>query len=388
MTDCKLIPRLLLLRFGVFLSKQDINMGKYELLSRAYTGDIFEQVYRKELRRFHVGRFHFTGLRIAHFAARARFLAGLVFAAFVVPLAIVRHLLRGRYGYIITYEPFNAGVIGLMLSRLLRCRLVCEVNGNYGERKTWVANGRSVVGLLKYHYCRVVVPFVLNRAFATKLLYPEQLRPFGARIKTTNVHVFHEYTPVLTQRMHSSRGSYLLFLGSPWDIKGVDVLIKAYQRIAVRFPAFSLKIVGWFPEPGMSYLKSLVDANPSIEIQKPVHYQRAMELVAGCYAVVLPSRSEGMGRVLLEAMAYAKPVIASRVDGIPTYVKDEINGLLFKSEDDAELAEKIARLLSDPVAAEALGASALQYVRANLSEERYLECYSAMLSGSPGRVWV
>jgi glycosyltransferase involved in cell wall biosynthesis len=379
---------MLLIRFGVFMSKQDINVGKYQLLSRGYTGDIFEKVFREDLQRFDVGRFQFHGLRISGLTRKFRILSNACFAAFVVLRAVIRHVFHERYEYVVTYEPFNAGVLGLILSRLLGCRLVCEVNGNYGEKKTWLERGSSASGLLKYYYCRIVIPFVLNRAFATKLLYPEQLLCFGSRIRASNIHVFHEFTPVLTQSNPSAQGDYLLFLGSPWHLKGVDVLIKAYKRVASEFPGFRLKIVGWFPEPGLQYLKSLCDGTSFIEICKAVHYEEAMRLVAGSYAVILPSRSEGMGRVLLEAMAYGKPIIASRVDGIPTYVKDEVNGLLFQSEDDVELSRKIARLCSDPSAADELGRRAYHYVRENLSEERYFQYYSEMLTGARGRAWV
>ena len=55
-----------------------------------------------------------------------------------------------------------------------------------------------------------------------------------------------------------------------------------------------------------------------------------------------------MGRVLLEAMAAQKPIIVSAVGGTPFYVSDQENGLLFRSEDPADLAEKLVRLLTNP----------------------------------------
>lgn len=371
--------RLLLLRFGVFMSKKNINMGKYELLSRHYDGDIFEKVYSRDFREFEVGNFKFHGMPLGRMTRKSGLLSNALFCLFVMRRAMTSHFSRGRYTHIVTYEPFGAGMLGLILSRLLGCKLVCEVNGNYGERKTWGGDGMSLIGALKFHYCRIAIPFVLNRAYATKLLYPEQLRSFGSRARPGNVHVFHEYTPVLAQSAVARPGDYLLFLGSPWDVKGVDVLIKAYRTVEDRYPGHQLKIVGWFPEPGLGYLKQLQGSSSRIEICRAVHYDEAMRLVAGSYGVVLPSRSEGMGRVLLEAMAYGKPVIASRVDGIPTYVKDGLNGLLFENENVTDLAAKLDHVLADPAAARELGERGYQYVRQHLSEERYLECYRAML---------
>lgn len=373
-------PHLLLLRNGVFLSKGDITMGKYELLSSAYTGDIFEKVYLPELADFRVGRFFFIGMLLSGLKSRFKLIAHAGFGLFVIRHAIARHFRRRKYDFIVTYDPFSAGLLGLLLSRLLNVKLVCEVNGNYGEKKTWADSGR--LGWLKFHYCRLVVPFILNRAYAVKLLYPEQLRPFGGRIRAKRVFVFHEYTPVLAQDLPTSTGHYILFLGSPWDIKGVDVLIKAYRKISARFPDFVLKVVGWFPEPGLGFLKSLAEDDPHIQICRPVHYREAMSLVAGCYAVVLPSRSEAMGRVLLEGMAYGKPLIASRVDGIPTYVKEGVNGILVEPEDVEGLADAMAKLMATPEEARKIGLAGREYARTHLSEKTYLEKFSEMLGSN------
>jgi glycosyltransferase involved in cell wall biosynthesis len=381
-------PNLLLLRNGVFMSMQDITVGKYQLLSQEFTGDILEKVYRPELERFTVGRFNFIGMHIEGITRNSGLVGSLLFGFFVVYHALRRHWFHRRYDYVITYDPFAAGVLGLILSFLLGARLVCEVNGNYGEKKTWLGPERRLLGLIKYYYCRVVIPVVINRTFATKLLYAAQLRPFGTRIKNTNLHVFHEYTPVLTQKFQSTRGNYLLFMGNPWDVKGVDVLIKAYRGISGQFPHHVLRIVGWFPEPGLSYLKQLAGDDPAIQLCRAVKYEEAMTLMAGAYAVVLPSRTEGMGRVLLEGMAYGKPVIASRVDGIPTYVKPEVNGLLAEPENVADLAAQIVRVLGDAAYAEDLGARSREYVRAHLSEDSYLRYYREMLAGGAGGVKV
>jgi glycosyltransferase involved in cell wall biosynthesis len=73
---------------------------------------------------------------------------------------------------------------------------------------------------------------------------------------------------------------------------------------------------------------------------------------------VLPSLNEGMGRALVEAMAAGRPVIATRVGGIPAFVKDRQNGLLVPPGDPAALASAIAELVSRPDWAKELGAAA------------------------------
>ena len=73
--------------------------------------------------------------------------------------------------------------------------------------------------------------------------------------------------------------------------------------------------------------------------------------------VVLASRHESQGIALVEAMAGARPVVATNVGGIPELVEDEVTGLLVPPRDPARLAAAIARLLDDSILAARLGAA-------------------------------
>jgi glycosyltransferase involved in cell wall biosynthesis len=73
-----------------------------------------------------------------------------------------------------------------------------------------------------------------------------------------------------------------------------------------------------------------------------------LELVRQHQALVLPSFTEGLPLVLIEAMSQGVPVIASAVGGIPELVHDGINGLLVSAGDVSGLAKAITRLTSDP----------------------------------------
>ena len=70
---------------------------------------------------------------------------------------------------------------------------------------------------------------------------------------------------------------------------------------------------------------------------------------------VLPSLNEGMGRVLVEAMAAGKPIVASNVGGIPDLVAHDHNGLLVPPGDEKALAAAILQLINDPEKAKMMG---------------------------------
>ena len=86
-----------------------------------------------------------------------------------------------------------------------------------------------------------------------------------------------------------------------------------------------------------------------------------------------------MGRVLLEAWAASKPVVASRVDGIPRYVEHEVNGLLFESENIDDLARQLDRVLSDDILRRELGRSGLKILRSKLNEEVFARSYAELV---------
>ncbi len=74
--------------------------------------------------------------------------------------------------------------------------------------------------------------------------------------------------------------------------------------------------------------------------------------------LVLPSRSEGLGRVVVEAFCRGRGVVGSRVGGIPDIVEDGVSGVLVPPEDAPALADALVRVLSDRALAERLGAAA------------------------------
>jgi glycosyltransferase involved in cell wall biosynthesis len=76
------------------------------------------------------------------------------------------------------------------------------------------------------------------------------------------------------------------------------------------------------------------------------------------WVLVLPSRSEGMGRVLVEAFCRGRGVVGTRAGSIPNLVVDGVSGLLVEPGDSPALADALVRVLSDAALAERLAAGA------------------------------
>ncbi|HYF93310.1 MAG TPA: glycosyltransferase family 4 protein [Symbiobacteriaceae bacterium] len=93
---------------------------------------------------------------------------------------------------------------------------------------------------------------------------------------------------------------------------------------------------------------------------------------------VLSSRSEGLGLVVVEAMAAGRPVVATRVGGVPEVVVDGVTGLLVPPEDPGALAGAVRRLLSDPDLAARMGEAGRRRAREVFSASRTAELTAAL----------
>ena len=111
---------------------------------------------------------------------------------------------------------------------------------------------------------------------------------------------------------------------------------------------------------------------------------------------VMPSVTEGLGTSLLDAMACEKPIVASRVGGIPEVVLHRETGLLVRPTDVDQLADAIVRLLRDRELAARLAATGLARVRERFTVERMVEATLAVYerlagsvpeAGTRGRAW-
>jgi len=99
-----------------------------------------------------------------------------------------------------------------------------------------------------------------------------------------------------------------------------------------------------------------------------------------CYCLVLPSITEGLPRVIMEAMALGKPVVASRVGGIPDLIQDGQNGFLFEVGNSKELAEKLRILLNNKTLAVEMGKKGQELIQSKFSNEKYISNYLQMIN--------
>lgn len=101
--------------------------------------------------------------------------------------------------------------------------------------------------------------------------------------------------------------------------------------------------------------------------------QDVLSLLKGFDVFTMPSVTEGLGTSLLDAMACEKPIVASRVGGIPEVVRDGETGLLAPPKDSASLAGELVKVLKNRELAARLAANGLKRVREYFTVERMVE---------------
>jgi glycosyltransferase involved in cell wall biosynthesis len=151
----------------------------------------------------------------------------------------------------------------------------------------------------------------------------------------------------------------LVGVGRLVPIKGFDVAVRALTPLRAVFPKIRLVLVGDGPE--RSRLEHLAAASGNLSNLTITGATRDVApFLAAADVVIAPSRNEGMGRVLVEAMALGKPIVASRVGGVPSVVSDGRSGALVPPDDPAELARTVIELLQDPTRMEAYAKAAAE----------------------------
>lgn len=368
---------ILFLTSGIYYDPKMVReKEKYSLLSQKYRGFIFSVAHKKEYKNYQIGDFFSRGIFIPEYLRNIPIARNILYSIFVIFKSLQYHLAGNGFDVVVACDPFKTGVLAFLINRFTKTKYIIEVVGNPLKSFRYESEKTSLSTKIKNRFVKRIAPFILSHAHGVKILYQDQLAFTGTFLRRDNVFCFHDFVPIRLFGRGENR-KYLLFIGHPWFLKGVDVVVKAFLKISANFPDRSLKIVGYCPDRG--YFERLAGGCQQVEFHPQVPYVHAIELIKGCEVFVLPSRTEAMGRVLLEAMASGKPIVASDVDGIPSYVKNGYNGLLFRSEDIDDLADKLKMVLSDRGLSDTLARNAYDHVRKEYSEEQYLNKFTDMV---------
>lgn len=173
------------------------------------------------------------------------------------------------------------------------------------------------------------------------------------------------------------RAELVLGVGRLDPQKGWPDLLDAFARVIAIRPHAHLAIVGAPQQGGEDFVGELHRRAGAPDLAGHVTFAGARRdvplLMASCDLFALASRWEGFGLVFAEAMAAARPVVATRVSAVPEVVEDGVTGLLVDPGDVAGMAAAIARVLSDRPLAGRLGVAGYRRVRERFAAPRMVD---------------
>ena len=275
-----------------------------------------------------------------------------------LPVHVARQIRAFRPDAIVAQSPYEAGaaLAGRALARV-RTPVVLEVHGDwrtatrlYGSRLRRIVEpaSRSAARAAVRHAdaVRTVSPFTSGL-----------VRDLGVEPAATFTTYYDASAFTLTPPVPLPELQRALFVGVLERYKNVHALAAAWRLAAPRLPGAVLHLVGRGHE--RTVIEHLVrDLPDQVVWDEWLASDRIAAALDDATVLVLPSFSEGLPRVAMEAFARGRPVVGSRAGGIPDIVEDGVSGLLVPPDDVDALAEALVRVLSNRGLAETLASGA------------------------------
>jgi glycosyltransferase involved in cell wall biosynthesis len=269
-------------------------------------------------------------------------------------------LRRRRIDIVNLHYPHDNYVYFALCRRLLPIRLVTSIHGRdaFDRERPKQTYSRAFRFILQSSDL-IVLP---SDVYKEKLLeaFP------GARERTVFIHNGIDPVQFHAQARRDEpgrRGRYILCVAELQEYKAIDVLLRAAQPLLVADPALTLVLAGGGPlRAELEALASTLGIRSQTMFLGTQGAPEIARLMHGCEMLVLPSRMEPFGIVLIEAMACRTPVVATNVGGIPEIIEHERTGILAEPENPQALTVAIRRLLDDATFSRTIGENGFRKV--------------------------
>ena len=272
----------------------------------------------------------------------------------------------------------KAGCLGRIAARLACVPVVIHTfdghvfNGYFGKFKTLFI--LTIERILARITDRIIA---ISNSQRTELIHYLRI---GNPEKIQVAHIgfdFKEFKPLtnggLRKELNIPEDNPIVgYIGRFAPIKRIDRLILASQKVIERIPKAKLVIVG-----GGELKSEMEEMVKSLNLEDRIFFLGVRDdlerIYSGVDMVALSSDNEGTPAVIIEALAYGKPVVSTCVGGIPDVVSDGESGILAKANGPEELANSIVQMLSDENMRIRMGRMGMQQVKSKFSLERLIE---------------
>jgi len=298
------------------------------------------------------------------------------------------------------HSPFTCGLIGDMVGRWTGLPTIYEARGIW--EASHVARHSMAEHSLSYRGVHLLETAALRRAdmccvisealkgeVISRGIGPEKIFivPNGVDV---DAFVPGDPSADLVRRLGLESALVAGYIGSFFYYEGLDLLLQAAVRLIEPFPALRLLLVGdGEHESELRRMALDLGLSDRVVFTGRVSHEEILDYYRVCDLLILPRREGIETRLVtplkpLEVMAMQKPVLASDIGGHREIVIEGLNGILFQSEDLADLVAKWGSLLEDDGLRRDLGIRARRWVEENRDwgqlVDRYLDSYTRLVA--------
>lgn len=277
-----------------------------------------------------------------------------------LPFRVRLELRRSHVDVIAAQSPYE-GLAALLGRRLAGCAggrppVIVEIHGDWRTfARLYGSPLRALVAPLADRLARLAVRRAdavrTLSAFTTGLVRAQGVEPAAVFTTYTELDAFSTPPTVPLPEQPVA-----LAVGVLEPYKNVDGIAAAWRLAAPRVPGARLRIVGDGRQREL--VEALVrDVPAQTEWVARLETRDVVRALDEAWLLLLPSRSEGTPRVVMEALCRGRAVIGGRAGGIPDVVEDEVTGVLVDPEQPQEIADALVRLLCDRALCERFGAA-------------------------------
>lgn len=290
-----------------------------------------------------------------------------LFYIFFGLIAVLRKVKKNTYQIIHVNWALPHGFFGIFAKLFSSSRLIITFYGAEFALADHIPFGRA---MLRFIIKRADVVVAISNSTKRKV----------QELENVQVRVIPLTSPIQPTKKNAKYKNYnnqhkknILFVGRLIERKGLPYLVDAINNIPLK-ENVHLDIVGEGPVSNVIQEKiNSLNLSGRVTLHGRVSEKQLNKLYDNCTMFVLPAitdkwgDTEGLGVVILEAMSYSKPVIASRVGGIVDIVKDNVNGILVPEKNSIELRRAILLILHNKRLRENLSRNGFKTVKHSFS---------------------
>ncbi|VAX34858.1 hypothetical protein MNBD_UNCLBAC01-1100 [hydrothermal vent metagenome] len=265
---------------------------------------------------------------------------------------------------------------------------VCGVAAFLTNKKR-ICHIHSIFSRTDLNYSMLVSPHLLigccediSKRIKNFLKSNQHVTPVSTLVNGINIDIF---SPLRQQnlKVHKSKLNFnnndfiITTIGNLSELKGQKDFISMAKQVLDKIPNVTFCIIGEEKISDKGYAEQLKEHACALKISNRIKFLGVKSNIKDYLSVsdvfVLPSLTEGLPLVILEAMSCAKPVVATNINGIPEAVIDNETGFLVKPKDVAALSQSVLVLLSDTAKCKRMGSAGRKRLEDFFNLRRYIE---------------